>query len=100
MCLWLLFWLKAQIQNEALQAIYHSKSNKKTGKAFIVEVAAQAAVRTSYLTFLWKFQMQLFQGRAEQKEEAVITPQGGRQPRLQTEARYISTSLLKKKPLL
>lgn len=28
------FWLKAQIQNEALQAIYHSKSNRKIGKVF------------------------------------------------------------------
>lgn len=34
MCLWLLFWLKAQTQNEALQALYHSKDPRKRGEVF------------------------------------------------------------------
>lgn len=64
MCLLLLFWLKAQTQNEALQAIYHSKHPRKREQKCLVEVAARAAARTGHLMLLQTVQMLLSQGRA------------------------------------
>lgn len=52
MCLWLLFWLKAQIQNEALQAIYHSKSNRKIGKVFSGSGSPSSCTHKLFNTFM------------------------------------------------